>query len=443
MLGLFFGLLLSPGQVPTAPGLIAIPSQDGEGGPKLNFLEVETLGRGPVHEAYAAAGAAQNFSGNHWVTEPPPAALLEIPPGLGTTPTQIWIPGYWERDPEENNWIWVSGCWREPPIGFGWLPGYWTQVRANQWRRVGGVWSRGDGDTFSLEYTPAPPQQGSMNGGTPPRLDPRDGRSKGLIFSPAGWDWSGNRYSWRPGRLERFAESQVWQEQRQTWTPAGYIPSDGYIDHRLGARGIAYAPLRPVASGAAPRRNPVADPATEAIQPAGVWNANAWIECSWRDRTGNYYLGDYYSNFWKNSGMVPARDARRRNGDPWLQCIEDQSALDDAAFRQLAWQHTERLRGRQQPPARQIKPDQKVPAGAPQPTVLPAGRLDLNDPARDRMIRMVLDGLDHQNRLIRARMELERDKLEGKRLILKTPQAEKRKEEPEELTPFQTVKPKK
>ena len=141
--------------------------------------------------------------------------------------------------------------------------------------------------------------------------------------------------------------------------------------------------------------------------------------------------------------MVPARDARRRNGDPWLQCIEDQSALDDATVRQLAWQHTERLRGRQQPPARQIKLDQKIPAGAPQPTVLPAGRLNLNDPNRDRMIRMVLDGLDHQNRLVRARMELERDKLEGKRLILKTPQAEKRKEEPEELTPFQTVKPEK
>ena len=117
-----------------------------------------------------------------------------------------------------------------------------------------------------------------MTGGTPPRLDPRDGRSKGLIFSPAGWDWSGNRYSWRPGRLERFAESQVWQEQRQTWTPAGYIPSDGYIDHRLGARGIAYAPLSPVAFGDAPPRNPAAEPRDHSGHPAARRNATAGTE---------------------------------------------------------------------------------------------------------------------------------------------------------------------
>lgn len=439
MLGFFVGLMLLPFQAPKVPGPISLPGRDGEEGPKLTFLEAETLGRGPVHEAYAAAGAGQNFSGNHLVKEPPPPPLLEIPPGLGTTPTQIWIGGYWERDSEENLWVWVSGCWREPPIGFGWLPGYWTEVRANQWRRVGGLWWRGDGDTFLLQYTPAPPQQGPAGAVTPPRLDPRDERLKGLFFSPGGWDWNGNRYGWRPGRLERLADSQVWQEQRQTWTPAGFIPSDGYIDHRLSQRGIAYAPLRPTG----PRGNPAPDSPPGAVQPLGVWNANAWIECSWRDRTGNYYLGDYYSNFWKNNGMVAARDARRRHGDPWLQAIEEQSALDDAAVRQLAWQHTERLRGRQPPPGRQVRLDQKVPAGEPQPVVLSAGRLDPSDPIRERMVRMVLEGYAHQNRLVQARMELEREKLEGKRVVLKTPPLAKAHEETEDPLPLQPVKPKK
>jgi hypothetical protein len=434
--------LLAPAQAPTPVGCFDKRPALEDTVPQLVFREVEILARGPVHEAYAAAGAGLNFSGNRVVHAAPPAPLVEIPPGLGTSPTQVWIPGYWELDTEDNTWIWVSGCWREPPIGFGWLPGYWAQVRANQWRRVSGLWWRGDGDSFMLQYTPAPPQAGPATGSGPPRLDPRDPKNKGLFFSPGGWDWNGNRYGWRPGRLERLAENLIWQEQRQTWTPAGFLPCEDHIDHRLNHRGVAYAPLRPVVKPGAPAPNPVAEQTVEAVQPAGVWNTNAWLECSWRDRLGNYYIGDYYNPIWAKNGFVPARDARRRHGDPWLQSIEELAGADDATLRALNARHNERARGREQPPPRVARFDQPPPAGETL-LVLPAGRLDPSDQAAEQLVRMALEVVDHQNRLIRARMELEQVGLEGKRVQLKTPPPIQPDEMEESQTPIQPAQSKK
>ena len=39
-----------------------------------------------------------------------------------------WIPGYWGWDVSRNDYLWVSGIWREPPPNSQWVPGYWHQV---------------------------------------------------------------------------------------------------------------------------------------------------------------------------------------------------------------------------------------------------------------------------------------------------------------------------
>ena len=50
-----------------------------------------------------------------------------------------WIPGYWSWDVSRNDYLWVSGIWREPPPNSQWVPGYWHQVEGgSQW--VPGTW---------------------------------------------------------------------------------------------------------------------------------------------------------------------------------------------------------------------------------------------------------------------------------------------------------------
>jgi len=89
MLGLCLGLLLLPTQTPKAGGpLLSSRVELGEIPPKVVYLQAETLSRGPVHEAYAAAGANLNFSGKHEVKTQPPAPLLEVPPGLPPAPAK-------------------------------------------------------------------------------------------------------------------------------------------------------------------------------------------------------------------------------------------------------------------------------------------------------------------------------------------------------------------
>ena len=39
-----------------------------------------------------------------------------------------WIPGYWAWDDERNDYLWISGIWRDIPPGRQWVPGYWSQV---------------------------------------------------------------------------------------------------------------------------------------------------------------------------------------------------------------------------------------------------------------------------------------------------------------------------
>src|SRR5260370_31737874 len=59
---------------------------------------VEVLGRGPVHEAYAQPMDAQPAPGP-LVLRQPPAAIDEIPPDQKPAGDNVeWIPGYWQWD---------------------------------------------------------------------------------------------------------------------------------------------------------------------------------------------------------------------------------------------------------------------------------------------------------------------------------------------------------
>ena len=101
---------------------------------------VEVLTRGPVHEAFAEPVTFDPTPGLVVTNEPPPA-VEELPPAEKPEGDDVtWIPGYWAWDDAREDFLWVSGIWRELPPGRQWIPGYWATVESGfQW--VSGYWA--------------------------------------------------------------------------------------------------------------------------------------------------------------------------------------------------------------------------------------------------------------------------------------------------------------
>ncbi|MGC8643490.1 MAG: hypothetical protein ACP5XB_26840, partial [Isosphaeraceae bacterium] len=146
----------------------------------------QVLTRGPIHEAFAAPVVHDPKSGPV-VPKEPPAPVEEMPPDRKPAGQNVqWIPGYWSWDQERNDFLWISGVWREPPPGRQWVPGYWHQVDGGfQW--VSGDWvavsqpaNGGTGQPQASSqptYLPPPPQ--SLEAGpTSPAPGP------GVFWSP-------------------------------------------------------------------------------------------------------------------------------------------------------------------------------------------------------------------------------------------------------------------
>ena len=56
------------------------------------------------------------------------ASLDDILGGLIPGDNVVWIPGYWSWDDSRNDFLWVSGIWRNLPPGRQWVPGYWSEA---------------------------------------------------------------------------------------------------------------------------------------------------------------------------------------------------------------------------------------------------------------------------------------------------------------------------
>ena len=98
------------------------------------------LTRGPVHEAFAET-VAFNPQPGVVVMRECPAPIVELPPDLKPEGANVtWIPGYWAWDDERNDFLWVSGIWRDLPYGRQWVPGYWCVCESGyQW--TPGYWA--------------------------------------------------------------------------------------------------------------------------------------------------------------------------------------------------------------------------------------------------------------------------------------------------------------
>ncbi len=91
---------------------------------------VQVLTRGPVHEAFAETISFDPEPGII-VPNQPPEAIEEVAPEQRPEGDNVaWIPGYLAWDDEREDFLWVSGIWRDLPPGRQWMPGYWTEVES-------------------------------------------------------------------------------------------------------------------------------------------------------------------------------------------------------------------------------------------------------------------------------------------------------------------------
>ncbi len=140
-----------------------LPEQE----PEIGSLDdVETLTRGPLHEAFAEAYSVDPMPGLIVSQEPPSPVEELLPEYRPEGEEMIWIPGYWGWDPDREDYIWISGVFRVPPEGQRWVPGYWQKVSGG-WQWVSGFWMAQEVET--IQYLEPPPASLEIGPSSPSR----------------------------------------------------------------------------------------------------------------------------------------------------------------------------------------------------------------------------------------------------------------------------------
>src|SRR5262245_23480099 len=96
---------------------VALPARGNDSGPADVTAGVEVQARGPLHEAFAEPVSGKPQPGPV-VAKKPPAPIEELPPDRKPAGDNVqWIGGYWAWDDDRNDFLWVSGLYRQPPAG--------------------------------------------------------------------------------------------------------------------------------------------------------------------------------------------------------------------------------------------------------------------------------------------------------------------------------------
>jgi len=250
----------------------------------------EVLTRGPVHEAFAEP-VVFDPQAALVVPKAPPEAIEEQPPEDRPEGADVqWIPGYWSWDDERNEFLWISGLWRDVPPGRQWVPGYWSQVQGGyQWNS--GFWADANQpDAANVEgasganlytYLPQPPTTLEVGPNSPQP-------GAGYFWTPGCWMWNSGRYAWRPGYWVQARPNWIWVPPCYYPTPCGYVYVQGYWDYPVARRGVLFAPVAFTPAVIA-RPQFVYTPAV--VIPPNALVANLFC----RPRYRHYYFGDYYS----------------------------------------------------------------------------------------------------------------------------------------------------
>ncbi len=273
-------------------GLVSAPARAQSSSPApAEASSGEVLTRGAIHEAFAAAVTHDPRPGPV-IPREPPKPINEVPPDQRPEGRNIqWIPGYWSYDTSRQDFIWISGIWREPPPGCQWVPGYWNPVQGgSQW--VPGTWAPAPADPAAQPAYLSQPPASLENGPTSPQPRPD------TAWTPGYWQWQESEYIWRPGFWAAVQPAWVWIPAHYVPTPGGWLFVPGYWDLPLANRGLMFAPVYyPPAVSAQPGF--IFTPAITIAGPAVT--ANLFVQAG----TGQYYFGDFYGQTYVGMGITP------------------------------------------------------------------------------------------------------------------------------------------
>jgi hypothetical protein len=258
-----------------------------------------------------------------------PDPIEELPPDQKPEGNNVqWIPGYWAWDEDRNDFLWVSGIWRDIPPGQQWVPGHWEAVDdGSQW--VAGYWTPLEQAT--AEFLPQPPDPIQESEGVAPNAN--------SVYVPGTWVWR-DRFLWRPGFWMAFRPGWVWIPAHYIWTPAGYIFVNGYWDYPFANRGLLFAPV---------------------VIASGYWNRPGWFYRPFfavsdtflvgalfvRPFYASYYFGDYFDPRYTRLGFSSWVDFRigNRYYDPNLSYYSWQHRNNPSWVRDLRQVYIARQNG--------------------------------------------------------------------------------------------------
>lgn len=273
----------------------AFQPDDDDDAPPADF-SVEA--RGPVHEAFAQPNEPIIAMGEPIGKQPPPPLPEQPPEQRPNDPNAEWIPGYWAWDADRNDFVWVTGTFRNAPPGRRWVPGHWANSQEG-WRWVPGFWA--PENQGELQYTPEPPAP--LEAG--PVIPAPDADS---TYVPGYWNYDGadQRFAWRPGYWAPYRAGRLWVSPQYYWTPNGYLFTNGYWDYPLDDRGLLFAP---------------------AYFPQPLWVTPGWVyrprfvvsiglffnSGFYRPGCNSFFFGNYYGNTYAGLGYRPWWGAGRNS----------------------------------------------------------------------------------------------------------------------------------
>ena len=196
--------------------------------------DFETYNRGPLHEAFATPSSDTAVEGIIIKKQPPELVNELIPDERPDGESVVWIPGYWSYDEELDDFLWITGVWRDIPPGMRWVPGYWEEVEEG-FRWVSGVWM--PIETAEIDYLPTPPESLEIG---PSSIAP----SENYCWIPGNWAYANTSYAWNPGYWSPVRNDYCWAPPRYIYTSRGCLYSPGYWDYAPIRRGLVFAPIR-------------------------------------------------------------------------------------------------------------------------------------------------------------------------------------------------------
>ncbi|MBV8313878.1 MAG: YXWGXW repeat-containing protein [Planctomycetaceae bacterium] len=183
-----------------------------------NKESVKPQAEGLLHEAFLSP---TQDDGPVNITKAPPPPIIERPGVNRPSPGAPWIEGYWQWDPAQQDFVWVSGTWRVPPPGRFWVNGYWKRNDLG-WYRVPGYWSDRQAERIAWRKTGPPEEHPPDETGPAPGPD--------YFYVPGHYVPRGNGVTWMKGFWAKAQPGWAWVPAQWIRRPQGWVYQEGYWD---------------------------------------------------------------------------------------------------------------------------------------------------------------------------------------------------------------------